>query len=136
MSRATFPEEVDMARTAWPNRPTADHPVGSPSPAPHELGVLVGVEMLRMAWMAHHMGVEFDVLADWDDEVCPAWPTPPTIPAHVWPFAIDGVDEGWVLRYHRGLAVTLDAAKGPMRSAPIIVEAHDKALRAIEAATA
>jgi hypothetical protein len=132
MTRATYPEEVDMAQTAWPNRPTTTDPSGAPTAL--ELGALVGVEMLRMAWMAHHMGVEFDVLADWDDEVCPAWPTPPTIPPHVWPFEIDVVDDTWVLEYHRGLAATLAVARGQMRSAPIIVEAHDKARRAIQAA--
>jgi len=76
--------------------------------------------------LAHHVGVEFDVLADWDAEVCPAWTTPPTIPAHGEPFEIDDVDGDWIVEYHRGLAATLDAARGPMRTAPIIVEAHDK----------
>ncbi len=94
---------------------------------------MVGVEMLRMAWMARHIGVEFDVLADWDDEICPAWPTPPTIPAHLWPFEIDDVDDAWVTRYHEGLATTLGRATGWVRHAPIIVEAHDKACRALEA---
>ncbi len=119
MNRAIFPAEVDdLTRT----------------PEPQQLGALVGVEMLRMAWMAHHMGVEFDVLADWDDEVCPPFPQVPTIPAHVWPLPIDDVDDAWVVQYHHGLADTLDRARGWVRNAPIVVEAHDKALRAIAAA--
>ena len=71
--------------------------------------------MLRMAWMAHHMGVEFDVLADWDDEVCPAWPAAPTIPTHVWPYATDDVDEAWTLEYHRGLSSMLARAGEKVR---------------------
>lgn len=120
MSRAIFPNEIDdLTRT----------------PEPRRLGALVGVEMLRMAWMAHHMGIEFDVLADWDDEVCPPFPQAPCIPPHVWPLPIDDVDEAWVVQYHHGLAETLDQARGRVRHAPIVVEAHDKALRAIAAAS-
>jgi hypothetical protein len=131
MNRAMIPEEADdMTRTAWPVRPTDS----TRTPQPYELGALVGVEMLRMAWMAHHMGVEFDVLADWDDEVCPPFPQAPSIPAHVWPLSIDDVDDQWVVDYHHGLADTLDRANGWVRSAPIIIEAHDKAMRAIAAA--
>lgn len=121
-----------MTPIAWP----ADHDETSSTPthavAPREIGSMVGIEMLRMAWMAHHMGVEFDVLADWDDEICPPWPTPPQVPAHVWPYELAELDDEWVLEYHRGLAATLERARGAVRNAPIITEALGKARLAIE----
>lgn len=123
-----------MTPIAWP----ADHDETSMSTshalAAREIGSMVGVEMLRMAWMAHHMGVEFDVLADWDEEICPPWPTPPQVPAHVWPYDQGEVDEQWVLEYHHGLVTALERARGSVRTAPIITEALGKARLAIQLA--
>lgn len=124
-----------MTPIAWP----ADHDdhtdAPAPSLAPREIGAMVGVEMLRMAWMAHHMGIEFDVLADWDDEICPPWPTPPQVPAHVWPYDLGEVDEAWILEYHRGLVASLERARGHVRGASIVVEALGKSRLAVQMAT-
>ena len=107
--------------------------------APEERRRALHNQSLRDKFMRGHAATitsEIErMVADWDDEVCPPFPQAPIIPAHVWPLPIDDVDETWVVRYHHGLAETLDQARGWVRNAPIVVEAHDKALRAIAAAS-
>lgn len=111
---------------------TDEHLHDWPRPLPAKtVGELVGKEVLRVSWIAKHLGVEFDVLADWDDEVCPPWPTVPVVPAHVWPFPIPMQDGDWVRGYHLGLSLTLSQADGWQRHAPIVREALDKSMAAL-----
>jgi hypothetical protein len=123
-----------MTPIAWPTDHHETSSSATQAVAPREIGSMVGTEMLRMAWMAHHMGVEFDVLADWDDEICPPWPTPPQVPSHVWPYELGDIDDSWVREYHHGLAATLERARGHVRTAPIVTEALGKARLALELA--
>ena len=95
------------------------------------VGELVGKEVLRVSWIAKHLGVEFDVLADWDDEICPSWPSAPVVPKHVWPFPLPDQDAEWIRAYHLGLSLTLAQAQDWQRSAPIVREALDKSMTAL-----
>jgi hypothetical protein len=95
------------------------------------IGEMVGKEILRVSWIAKHLGVEFDVLADWDDELCPPWPTAPIVPKHIWPFPMAEPDSDWVRAYHLGLSLTLTQAEGWQRYAPIVREALEKSTRAL-----
>jgi hypothetical protein len=95
------------------------------------IGEMVGKEILRVSWIAKHLGVEFDVLADWDDELCPSWPTAPIVPKHIWPFPLPEPDSDWVRAYHLGLSLTLTQAEGWQRYAPIVREALEKSTRAL-----
>jgi hypothetical protein len=106
----------------------------SPQPLPPRLlGELVGREVLRVSWMARQLGVEFDVLSDWDDEICPPWPEVPVVPKHVWAFALPDPDQDWIRAYHLGLSLTLAQADGWQRHAPIVREALEKSTAALSA---
>ena len=96
---------------------------------PRLLGEMVGIEVLRASWLAHQMGIDFDVLADWDDEICPEWPAVPSIPLHVWPHPLAGADEAWTAEYHVGLSATLQRATGWQAKAPMVSEALEKSQR-------
>jgi hypothetical protein len=96
---------------------------------PRLLGEMVGIEVLRATWLAHQMGIDFDVLADWDDEICPDWPAAPSIPLHVWPHPIEDADEAWTIQYHHGLSATLQRATGWQAGAPMVSEALEKSQR-------
>jgi len=104
----------------------APHPL-----APKVVGELVGKEVLRVSWLAKHLGVEFDVLADWDNEICPEWPKRPMVPKHVWPFPLEDQDLEWIRAYHLGLSLTLAQAEGWQRHAPIVKEALEKSMKAL-----
>jgi hypothetical protein len=104
----------------------------APQPLPGKaVGEMVGREILRVSWIAKHLGVEFDVLADWDDELCPPWPNAPIVPKHVWPFPLPEPDAEWVRAYHFGLSLTLAQAEGWQRHASIVREALGKSTRAL-----
>jgi hypothetical protein len=134
--RTAYVDEEAVMNKALSPDPIIGHDGSEPQPLPPRLvGEMVGVELMRMAWMARHLGVEFDVLADWDDEVCPAWPTPPTIPSHVWPYSAGEVDDAWTLEYHRGLSAMLARAGEKVRDSSVITEAVWKSNQAIVAAT-
>jgi hypothetical protein len=95
---------------------------------------MVGMEVLRASWLSRHMSIDFDVLADWDDEICPPWPDAPTVPLHVCPIPITAIDHAWTLQYHHGLSDTLQRSQGWQRESSIVAEALEKSLRWIAAA--
>ena len=100
---------------------------------PRLLGELVGREVLRVSWMARQLGVECDVLANWDDEICPPWPQPPVVPKHVWAVSLTDPDHDWIRAYHLGLSLTLAQADGWQREAPIVREALATSTAALRA---
>jgi hypothetical protein len=108
--------------------------VFQPQPVPAKLlGELVAREVLRVSWMARQLGVDFDVLAEWDDEICPPWPQRPSVPRHVWGFTIPDPDDDWVRAYHLGLSLTLAQTDGWQRDSPIVSEALAKSTAALSA---
>jgi hypothetical protein len=103
---------------------------------PRLLGELVGREVLRVSWMARQLGVEADVLANWDDEICPPWPQPPVVPKHVWAVSLADPDHDWIRAYHLGLSLTLAQAEGWQRESPIVCGALDRSTSALRASLA
>lgn len=103
-----------------------------PQPLPPKLlGELVGREVLRVAWLAHQLGLPTPTL-QFCEEVCPPWPQAPVVPTHVWGFPLPAPDRRWLQQYHRGMARTLGQAQGWQADSPVVRDALRRCTEALE----
>jgi CubicO group peptidase (beta-lactamase class C family) len=85
-------------------------------------------EIIEFTRLALRRCVELEELLDWRS-LLPDFPAPPTLPP--WLPPAPAVDADWVRDYFRGLAATLDRAGGSVAETPAVVEAFERASRAV-----
>lgn len=126
-------EEVPKFSLIGGTRPAVTAVWVSPPPAmwlsARELGAMMAREVVQLTRLALVRRAPVESLVDLD-RICPEYPGVPTLPE--WAPAAPDDDAGWLRDYHRGMAGVLKWADGAAAETPTVVEAYERACRAVE----